>query len=241
MGIFYNTSVVRNGLILHLDAANRKSYPGTGTTWTDLSGQNNHFTLLNSPTYDGRKFTFNGTTQSAVCTNTTCGNMGTSSFCMEYCVNMGSPPTSFASVIMKGGFITSIGSASANRWAHRVGNDTFFIQDNNPPSGGGGTAIPVLSPVNTLNSICHYVVNITRTGLNSTTTIFVNNIIRQTQLTTYVGTGDVSNNNAVTLWYTPGENAYLGGDMYFVRFYNRALTITEIRQNFEATRDRYGI
>ncbi len=51
MGITYNTSIVRNGLVLHLDAANRKSYPGTGTTWTDSSGLNNNGTLTNGVSY----------------------------------------------------------------------------------------------------------------------------------------------------------------------------------------------
>lgn len=41
-----------NGLVLALDAANTKSYPGSGTTWTDLSGNGNNGTLQNSPTYD---------------------------------------------------------------------------------------------------------------------------------------------------------------------------------------------
>ena len=51
MGIAYNTSIVRDGLVLHLDAANRKSYPGTGTVWTDLSGKGNHGTLMNGVGY----------------------------------------------------------------------------------------------------------------------------------------------------------------------------------------------
>ena len=41
MAVNYNTSIVTNGLVLALDAANRKSYSGSGTTWTDLSGNNN--------------------------------------------------------------------------------------------------------------------------------------------------------------------------------------------------------
>ena len=45
--------IVNNNLVLHLDAANiRKSYPGTGTTWTDVSGYGNDGALVNSPTYD---------------------------------------------------------------------------------------------------------------------------------------------------------------------------------------------
>ena len=47
MGIAYNTSIVRDGLVLHLDAANKKSYPGSGTVWSDLSGNDRNGTLLN--------------------------------------------------------------------------------------------------------------------------------------------------------------------------------------------------
>jgi hypothetical protein len=43
--------IISSGLILNLDATNASSYPGTGTTWTDLSGQNNTGTLVGSPTY----------------------------------------------------------------------------------------------------------------------------------------------------------------------------------------------
>ena len=63
MGVAYNSSIVTNGLILCLDAGNRKSYPGTGTTWTDLSGRGNNGTLTNGPTYssaNGGSIVFDG-------------------------------------------------------------------------------------------------------------------------------------------------------------------------------------
>jgi hypothetical protein len=44
--------IVTNGLVLHLDAANIRSYPKSGTTWTDLSGNGNNGTLVSSPTFD---------------------------------------------------------------------------------------------------------------------------------------------------------------------------------------------
>ena len=43
--------IVTNNLVLHLDAGDSNSYSGSGTTWTDLSGQGNHATLINNPTY----------------------------------------------------------------------------------------------------------------------------------------------------------------------------------------------
>ena len=51
MGVFAGPEVVEDGLVLCLDAGNPKSYPGSGTTWTDLSGNGNNGTLVNSPTY----------------------------------------------------------------------------------------------------------------------------------------------------------------------------------------------
>jgi hypothetical protein len=45
--------IITNGLVLSLDAANRFSYPGSGTTWTDRSGNGNNGTLVSSPTFSG--------------------------------------------------------------------------------------------------------------------------------------------------------------------------------------------
>ena len=64
MGLAHSPSLVMNGLVLALDAANPKSYPGSGTTWTDLSGRGNTGTLTNGPTYssaNGGSLVFDGT------------------------------------------------------------------------------------------------------------------------------------------------------------------------------------
>jgi hypothetical protein len=51
MALAHSPKIVTNGLILAVDAANSKSFPGTGTTWTDLSGNGNVGTLVNGPTF----------------------------------------------------------------------------------------------------------------------------------------------------------------------------------------------
>lgn len=78
MAIKYNTSIVRSGLVLQLDAANPKSYSGSGTTWYDLSGFGNHFTINNTAgfTYNAAGY-FDMTNSfiyknSAITTNPTC-------------------------------------------------------------------------------------------------------------------------------------------------------------------------
>ena len=52
MAVFSGAEIVNNGLVLHLDAGNNRSYPGSGTTWYDLSGLNNNGTLGASTTFD---------------------------------------------------------------------------------------------------------------------------------------------------------------------------------------------
>ena len=56
MGLGHSPSIVLNGLVLALDAGNTKSYRGSGTTWTDLSGRGNTGTLVNGPTYSSANY-----------------------------------------------------------------------------------------------------------------------------------------------------------------------------------------
>ena len=51
--IVWPTNIVTNGLVLFLDANNTNSYPGSGTSWYDLSGNGNTGTLTNGPTFSG--------------------------------------------------------------------------------------------------------------------------------------------------------------------------------------------
>lgn len=63
MGLFYNPTIVQDGLVVALDAANTKSYPGSGAIWYDITGNGNNFALVNSPAWsnaNGGVFTTNG-------------------------------------------------------------------------------------------------------------------------------------------------------------------------------------
>ena len=48
MALHHNPRIVTDGLVLALDAADTNSYPGSGTTWYDLSGNDNHVSMNNS-------------------------------------------------------------------------------------------------------------------------------------------------------------------------------------------------
>ena len=59
MGLGHSSSLATNGLMFCLDAKNPKSYPGSGTTWTDLIG-GRQGTINNSPVFNGNYFSFDG-------------------------------------------------------------------------------------------------------------------------------------------------------------------------------------
>ena len=60
MSLSHGSDVVRDGLVLYLDAANEKSYPGTGNQCYDLSGQGNNGVLQNGSTVSNGEFVFDG-------------------------------------------------------------------------------------------------------------------------------------------------------------------------------------
>ena len=79
MSVSNGPSIVTSGLVLSLDAADKNSYPGSGTTWADLSGNTNNGTLTNGPTFSSANqgsIVFDGVDDSCILplTNTIIGN-----------------------------------------------------------------------------------------------------------------------------------------------------------------------
>ena len=71
MGFYDGPKIVTDGLVLALNAADRNSYPGSGTTWYDISGNSNNGTMSNV-TYsglDGGNMVFNGTSSNVSISN----------------------------------------------------------------------------------------------------------------------------------------------------------------------------
>ena len=63
MALAHSPRIVRDNLVLYLDAANTKSYPGSGTTWKDISGKGHHGTLINGTIFNSNEnsMDFDGT------------------------------------------------------------------------------------------------------------------------------------------------------------------------------------
>jgi hypothetical protein len=227
-----------NGLVLALDAGNTKSYPGSGTAWTDLSGIGNNGTLVNGPAYiseNGGSLQFNGTTKYVNCGTSNSLNF-TSSFSVSFWMK---------SIIGSGfGYFIS-------RWTYSTGNYRQWSFDNRLTestfsanrisfsiSGNGtdaGTTIIGLADAlysNRWHNICGtwngsimilYVDGVLVAGPTTKTSM-----VSTPNQPTYIGAGD-------------SGGFTMNGLMAQASVYNRALTAAEISQNFNALRGRYGI
>jgi hypothetical protein len=231
MTVAYNPSCVTNGLVLYLDAGNTKSYPGTGTAWTDLSGNANNGILVNSPVFSsnyGGILSFNGTNQYADCGyNSIIYNL-TTNFTIEVWVmwtgavaTTGNGQWMVANVDVSGtiggfqlGYIPSIGFILST-----YGN----IQDVR------------YNIVPTINTWYHFV------GTKSSTlgyALYLNGVsVASNSILTAAG---VAPSN-LRIAQRQRDNTYFPGNIPLLRVYNRALSATEILQNFSALRGRFGL
>lgn len=217
MGIRYNTSIVRNGLVLHLDAANVKSYPGSGTTWNDLSGNGNHGTLVNGPTFNSSGyFSFDGSND-YVDTGVTASTFGIydAPYTME---------AVFRVPNLSGDKMVFGNNATGTRMGmhHGVRNNTFYFGHYSADAAGATVT------ANTWYHGCWM-----WTSQSPYCRIYINsNLIGSSDAGSFIGTTSIRIGMS---W------AYSNMDISFAKIYNRALTTTEIKQNFEALRGRYGI
>jgi Concanavalin A-like lectin/glucanases superfamily len=223
MGIAYNTSIVKAGLVLHLDAANVKSYPGTGSVWKDLSGKSNHATLFNAPTFLNGIVSWNGTNQYAQVT----ANQDSLDFSVEQTVI----------IWMKHSFTTGRRNpwdqayGGYGTWTHEAGSSINYYYGssgvNNVPYTSRGSAT---TPRDLWNMTA-----ITRNA--SFVNWYLNGVLSNSGANVYPSQPTTAANIRIAAGYA----GYWQGDMGQVIAYTRALTAAEIKQNFEAIRRRYGI
>ena len=223
-------NIVTDGLILHLDAANTQSYPGSGTSWTDISGKNNSPTLINGPT-------FNSDNMGSIVLD------GTNDM-VEF-----SPDGTITSntVVLSGSYTASFlffssnnGSNSDQMWLceqHNGGNGFSLYRNNN-----GNVCIRTVGG-NRYNWSCPY-----RTNIKNKLCFldFVSNGTNIEFFLNNVSQGSITPNNVTLNVNRLGSNRFsdnqaLDGRFYNVRFYDRALTRSEINQNYNALRGRFGI
>jgi hypothetical protein len=222
-------SIVRSGLQLYLDAADPASYPGTGTTWTDLSDNGYSTTLIGAPTFNSTYFTFDGTTE-YVDTNQ---SLAAESFSVGAWFRTTAPGIKM---------ILSKEVPAGNPWNYRIWmNGGTIVGDMSQVV----TQAQITSPLNTYNNGSWYLVMFTRDDSNWY--LYVNGQQINTRADPYTGTVT----NSQELWigrsaFTQGGASPTGsyqytGDIGQIFVYNRVLNAAEILRNFNATRNTYGV
>ena len=225
-------SIVTNGLILNLDAGNASSYPGSGTLWTDLSGQNNNGTLVNGVGYssaNGGALTFDGVNDYIDLGSQTSFNL----------TNM-----SISIWVKMDNSITS-NSFIAGRY-HNTNSDNGWHISYNPTTqkfkfDGRESAALYISNETTNNYNKNTWYNITGTKSANTWSIYVNGVLDTTQ---NVGLGNVaflSNQMQLGGMVTFFGSFYSKCSIGNTLMYNKSLSSSEVLQNFNATKTRFGL
>lgn len=222
-----------NSLVLYLDAANSRSYPGSGATWYDISGNNNHFTLFATPTFTGKSINFNGTTQYGQCVNTTFGNFGTGSFTIEQIYNASSSQQ-YGPILMKKSSLANGPDTFRPGWAFNPGGLFRVAPD-------GAASIDYSSTAYTSINV-HMAHTIERNGNSITGSIYVNGALASsTAQATFGGNNSVDNALNTRLMLSYGQGQYRSGSVYLVRAYNTVVSSEDIYQNFTVLRSRFNL
>jgi len=242
---------------LNLDAAQKTSYSGTGTVWNDLSNNNNSFILANSPTYSNNFFTLNGTTQFFyISTGAGFFNSAGNNFYAD---------VGYAWSISVW-FKFPISPTTTRNSTNNGGNCSYCMVGNSGGIGGAETlSLFVSGGDNTTSAgsltpyFCVVGVRGAKTQLSDGS---VNTNTWNNAIVTWngsagrgyfngvdkgalnIGGAGIQINGAYTIGTTAGGNQgshTYEGDIASTLVYNRALSATEILQNYNATKGRFGL
>ena len=225
MAISYNPAIVRDGLVLCLDAANSKSYPGSGTTWTDLSGRGNTGTLVNGVGYsasNGGSLSFDGSDDYVQISNNV--SPGTGDFAISVWVYKTETVTNryiwdFGS---NGGTFSS-GTSIAQGF--RYYNPTL-----------GASVLYTSGPVHNINTWYNIVIS----RISGTTYFYSNGSL----INSVADAGNIGSwGTTLYIGRYGGSGGYehQGSISSFLVYKGKGLTATEIQQNYNALKGRFGL
>ena len=236
MSCIEGPGIITSGLVLCLDAANTKSYPGSGTSWIDISANNNG-TLTNSPTYNSSGyFSFNYLSSQFVSfvSASSLQFLNRNPYTLEAWVYPTRNPGANNWTGIFDREDSSIGS--------RDGYNMYFLG-----SAGTNTFFTTERFVAGVNSNVSYTVSqsqsvnfwqqIAATYDGTNLSLYYNGNSVSTPVTS---TGNITNTSKTLTVAVRGGN-YFDGRISNVKIYNTALTASEINQNFNALRGRYGV
>ena len=224
-------SIVTDGLVLHIDTANKKSYPGSGTTITDLSGNKNNGTLVNGVAFASDKagnLNFDGTNDYITLATATSNAIYTVNFWYQMGANDGTYAyfTSDESSPSKGFAISEGGTAGVTGGALVYGNFYYYAQ----PTATKLTQTTLLTTGVWNNISAEF-----DTSSNNIK-VYINAVldINQSLSNMQTDVSEIGRHKSTT-------THYINGNMASYKIYNRALTATEVLQNYNATKARFSL
>ena len=248
--------IVTDGLVLHLDAANRKSYPGSGSTWYDLSGNNYHGSI-NGATFADNTFNFDGT-DDYIDLSSHASNL---IFDSPVTINSFIFPTSDISVgntiLYLGNGINDINTDNLDWFSMRYGdstsamtNESFTLSKGiNQQTPNVQSTVNVDGEVSLGNAYRNKWVNYVDRSNSTSWNIKVNDTSLTLTGSSYwngnlFGFGeDISPKSKVGIGCFLRDNIVhvFNGKIAMVSIYNRELTDAELTQNYNAFKGRYGL
>ena len=216
--------IVTTGLQLYLDAGRTSSYPGTGTAWTDLSGNGRNGTLTNGPTYssaNGGSIVFDGTNDFVQCS----GSLTATAATFVIWLRRNGPQDDFDGIIY---------SRSANATGlsfFGTTNKISYTWNNavNTYTWDSGLTIPDLT-------WCMVAVSVTSTSATAY-------LCQSGGITS--ATNTVSHTSTVLddvkLAQDDLGGRFFNGSIAIAQLYNTALSAEQVSQNFQADRARFGV
>ena len=226
--IFGAPPIVTNGLVLNLDAGNSKSYPGSGTTWTDLSGNSNTGTLTNGPTFsrDGGGSIVFATDDYALLPNGLLSGTG------NFTVNQWIKWTS-------GTYGALFGNYPIGNLQVAYGTNLIYVYLGSTSSTScylGTSPFSTTLPQFTTNPVM-----VTAQRSSNTLLLYLNGVLQKTGSTTdSVGTASSQFRIGTNTNNAGGIEAF-NGHIYSTQVYNRALSASEVLQNYNALKSRFNL
>lgn len=228
MSLSHSPSIVTSGLVVYLDAANSKSYPGSGTTWTDLTGNGWNGTLTAGPTYssvNGGTIVLDGSDDYvALGTLLAATAAGTISFWIKFTNTI---TTGYAGNQRPWGKNNNFEA----RWGGNAGEENRKLYADIIGTGN------IVSAQNEWSNAIWY--NCTHTWDSSVnqSSLYIQGVLD--------ASGTAGDPSALTGAFNVGATTtpvgFVNGQMSSWMYYNRRLTASEVLQNFNALRGRYGL
>jgi hypothetical protein len=232
--IWSPTTVTTSNLVLHYDPSNSSSYPGSGTTITDLSGNGRNGTMSNI-SFTSPYFSYNGSSSQISIADNALLEPGSGDWTVEVWVNQAVAGND----VVLGKF--NNGGLSANvGYSIRTTSSTFYAQFGSG-AGSGATLIQNSTTytvsLNTWYQLVYVFTNVAsntfETFVNGSSIGSVNHSlasILNTSTNLYIGS------------YNGGEySQWFDGKIGITRLYNRALTSSEVLNNYNVDKSKYGL